>query len=59
MSKISYATYVKDRIEGFSGESERKAPQDLDDFPSFKERIARTGGTPYLHKTLLYSRIKN
>jgi len=46
MSKISYATYVKDRIDGFSGESERKAPQDLDDFPSFKERIARTGGTP-------------
>ena len=45
MSKISYATYVKDRIDGFSGESERKAPQDLDDFPSFKERIARTGGT--------------
>ncbi|MDA9596699.1 cobalamin-independent methionine synthase II family protein [Candidatus Pelagibacter sp.] len=46
MSKISYATYVKDRIDGFSGESERKAPQDLDDFPSFKERIARVGGTP-------------
>ena len=38
MSKISYATYVKDRIDGFSGESERKAPKDLDDFPSFKER---------------------
>ena len=46
MSKISYATYVKDRIDGFSGESERKTPQDLDDFPSFKERIARSGGTP-------------
>ena len=46
MSKISYATYVKDRLDGFSGESERKAPQDLDDFPSFKERIARSGGTP-------------
>ena len=46
MSKISYATYVKDRIDGFSGESERKAPQDLDDFPTFKERIARSGGTP-------------
>ena len=46
MSKISYATYVKDRIDGFSGESERRAPKDLDDFPSFKERIARTGGTP-------------
>ena len=46
MSKISYATYVKDRIDGFSGESERKAPQDLDDFPTFKEKIARSGGTP-------------
>ena len=46
MSKISYATYVKDRLSGFSGESERKAPKDLDDFPSFKERIAKTGGTP-------------
>ena len=46
MSKISYATYVKDRIDGFSGESDRKAPRDLDDFPTFKERIARSGGTP-------------
>ena len=54
MSKISYATYVKDRIDGFSGESERKAPKDLDDFPSFKERIARTGGTP-TYTCLLYT----
>ncbi len=46
MSKISYATYIKDRIEGFSGESERRAPADLDDFPEYKEKIARSGGTP-------------
>ena len=46
MSKISYSTYVKDRIQGFSGESERKAPKDLDDFPTYKEKIARSGGTP-------------
>ena len=39
MSKISYATYVKDRIDGFSGESERKAPRDLDDFPTFKNEL--------------------
>ena len=39
MSKISYATYIKDRVDGFSGESERKAPKDLDDFPSFKKNI--------------------
>ena len=46
MSKISYATYVKDRIDGFSGESERRAPADLDDFPEYKEKIAKSGGTP-------------
>ena len=46
MSKISYATYVKDRLHGFSGESERRAPADLDDFPNYKEKIAQSGGTP-------------
>ena len=46
MSKISYATYIKDRIDGFSGESERRAPADLDDFPEYKEKIASSGGTP-------------
>ena len=46
MSKISYATYVKDRLNGFSGESERRAPADLDDFPNYKEKIAQSGGTP-------------
>jgi len=46
MSKISYATYVKDRLKGFSGESERRAPADLDDFPHYKEKIAKSGGTP-------------
>ena len=46
MSKISYATYVKDRLHGFSGESERKAPADLDDYPNYKEKIAKSGDTP-------------
>ena len=46
MSKISYATYVKDRIKGFSGESERRAPADLDAFPNYKLKIANSGGTP-------------
>ena len=48
MSKISYATYVKDRINGFSGESERRAPADLDEFPEYKDKIAKSGGTPTL-----------
>ena len=46
MSKISYATYVKERINGFSGESERRTPADLDAFPEYKEKIAKSGGTP-------------
>lgn len=45
-SKISYATYVKDRYEGFGGDSPRNAPADLKLFPSFLERLARSGGTP-------------
>ena len=46
MSKISYATYIKDRITGFAGDSPRRAPADLEDFPSFLERQAKGGGTP-------------
>jgi len=45
-SKISYATYVKDRYTGFSGDSERNAPADLKLFPGFLERLATEGGTP-------------
>ena len=45
-SKISYATYVKDRYTGFSGDSPRNAPADLKLFPSFLERLANAGGTP-------------
>ncbi|MEJ1161750.1 cobalamin-independent methionine synthase II family protein [Prosthecomicrobium sp. N25] len=45
-SKISYATYVKDRYTGFAGDSPRNAPADLKLYPSFLERLARAGGTP-------------
>lgn len=45
-SKISYATYVKDRYTGFSGDSERNAPGDLKLFPGFLKRLANEGGTP-------------
>jgi 5-methyltetrahydropteroyltriglutamate--homocysteine methyltransferase len=45
-SKISYATYVKDRYTGFSGDSPRNAPADLKMFPGFLQRIADSGGTP-------------
>ncbi len=45
-SKISYATYVKDRYTGFSGDSPRNAPADLKQFPGFLQRLADEGGTP-------------
>ncbi len=46
MSKISYATYIKDRISGFDGDSDRDPPSDLEEFPGFLERQASSGGTP-------------
>jgi len=46
MSKISYATYIKDRITGFDGDSERQPPSDLEEFPGFLKRQASSGGTP-------------
>lgn len=46
MSKISYATYIKDRITGFEGDSKREPPKDLEDFPGFLKRQVSSGGTP-------------
>ncbi len=46
MSKISYATYIKDRITGFDGDSDRQPPSDLEEFPGFLKRQAASGGTP-------------
>ena len=46
MSKISYATYIKDRYTGFDGDSPRRTPADLLDFPGYTARLARGGGTP-------------
>ena len=40
MSKISYATYIKDRITGFAGDSERCPPSDPEAFPGFLQRPA-------------------
>ena len=46
MSKISYATYIKDRITGFEGDSPRTPPADLELFPTFLARQDKGGGTP-------------
>lgn len=46
MSKISYATYIKDRLTGFDGDSPRNPPADLEDYPNFLRKLASGGGTP-------------
>ncbi|MES2781427.1 MAG: cobalamin-independent methionine synthase II family protein [Pseudomonadota bacterium] len=38
-SKPSYATYIKDRLNGFGGTGNSFAFQDIEDFPSTKERV--------------------
>ncbi len=53
MSKISYATYIRHRLTGFElGEMPRAVPRDLDDFPDFKERLAKLGATPKYHRPI-------
>lgn len=53
MSKISYATYIRHRLSGFEiGEMPRAVPRDLDDFPDFKERLAKLGATPKYHRPI-------
>ena len=53
MSKISYATYIRHRLTGFElGEMPRAVPLDLDDFPEFKERLAKLGATPKYHRPI-------
>ena len=45
MSKITYATYIKDRITGFAGDTPREPGQDLVEFPRILKRLADSGAT--------------
>ena len=58
-SKISYATYVKDRYTGFDGDSPRNAPADLKEFPSFLKRLADDGGTPQYARPMCVGEVKS
>src|SRR6516225_2354245 len=43
MGKISYATYIRHRLTGFEGDSARPTPQDLDEFPEYRDRLVKAG----------------
>ena len=58
-SKISYATYVKDRYTGFSGDSPRNPPEDLKLFPGFLKRLSDDGGTPQYARPMCTSEVKS
>ena len=58
-SKISYATYVKDRYTGFDGDSPRNAPADLKQFPGFLKRLANDGGTPTYARPMCVGEVKS
>ncbi|UTS81528.1 cobalamin-independent methionine synthase II family protein [Phaeobacter piscinae] len=58
-SKISYATYVKDRYTGFSGDSPRNAPADLKMFPGFLKRLADDGGTPQYARPMCTGEVRS
>ena len=44
-SKISYATYIRDRLTGFAGDSPREPGQDLIEFPRILQKLAKLGST--------------
>ena len=58
-SKISYATYVKDRYTGFNGDSPRNAPADLKLYPTFLERLKDDGGTPKYARPMCVGEVKS
>lgn len=58
MSKISYATYIRHRLTGFEGDSPRPTPQDLDDFPEYRDRLVKMGASATYRRPVCKGPIK-
>ena len=50
MSKTGYSTYITDRLHGFSGDSPRKMPKDLELYPEYVQRVAAQGEAPQVRR---------
>ena len=51
MSKISYATYIRHRFTGFGlGVVPRATRKALDEYPEYRDRLAKACGTPKYHR---------
>jgi 5-methyltetrahydropteroyltriglutamate--homocysteine methyltransferase len=44
-SKVSYSTYMMDRLNGFGGDNQRKIAVDLQPYPEFRAKMARMTGS--------------
>jgi 5-methyltetrahydropteroyltriglutamate--homocysteine methyltransferase len=58
MSKISYSTYIADRLSGFAGDTPREAGQDLVDFPGLLRKLADRGATAKYRRPRCVGEIK-
>jgi 5-methyltetrahydropteroyltriglutamate--homocysteine methyltransferase len=57
-SKISYATYIRHRLTGFEGDSARPTPQDLDDYPEYRDRLVKMGASATYRRPVCKGPIK-
>ncbi len=57
-NKISYATYIKDRLTGFAGDTPREPGQDLVDFPNLLNKLATMGATAKYQRPRCVGEIK-
>ncbi len=50
VGRTGYATYIQDRLSGFSGESPSLLFDDLGDFPDYRRQMGQAAGTRRLHR---------
>ncbi len=50
VGRTGYATYIQDRLSGFSGESPSLRFDDLGDFPAYRRQMGQAAGTRRLHR---------
>ena len=50
-SKVSYSTYMMDRLTGFGGDNERRVALDLKDYPEFRQKMGRMTGSQEFHRS--------
>lgn len=58
MSKIGYATYILDRASGFSGNSPRRVPADLELYPNYLKGAAVRRESPAIRRSVCSAEVK-